>query len=59
MINEAESVGLDKIPNKLFRKMATDMIAPSLTEIFAKSIHVGLNRMKAREQGSRQCIRMV
>ena len=40
-IDEKKSVGLDKIPNKLL-KMAADVIAPSLREIFAKSIHTGI-----------------
>ena len=40
-IDEKKSVGLDKIPNKLL-KMAADVIAPSLTEIFTKSIHTGI-----------------
>ncbi|CAB4002573.1 Hypothetical predicted protein [Paramuricea clavata] len=39
--DEKKSVGLDKIPNKLL-KMAADVIAPSLTEIFTKSIHTGI-----------------
>ena len=33
--------GLEKIPNKLL-KIAADVIAPSLTEIFAKSIYTGI-----------------
>ena len=40
-IDEKKFVGLNKIPNKLL-KMAADVIAPSLTEIFAKSIHAGI-----------------
>ena len=39
--NEKESSGLDKISNKLL-KIAADVIAPSLTEIFAKSIYTGI-----------------
>jgi hypothetical protein len=40
-IDEKKSVDLDKIPNKLL-KMAADVIAPSLTDIFGKSIHTGI-----------------
>ena len=40
-IDEKKSSGLDKIPNKLL-KIAADVIAPSLTEIFAKSIYTGI-----------------
>jgi hypothetical protein len=40
-IDEKKSVGLDKIPNKLL-KMVADVIAPSLAEIFTKSIHTGI-----------------
>ena len=40
-IDEKKSPGLDKIPNKLL-KTAADVIAPSLTEIFAKSIYTGI-----------------
>ena len=39
-IDEKKS-GLDKIPNKLL-KIAADVIAPSLTEIYAKSIYTGI-----------------
>ena len=40
-IDEKKSSGLDKIPNKLL-KIAADVIAPSLTEIYAKSIYTGI-----------------
>ena len=40
-IDEKKYVGLDKIPNKLLN-MAADLIPPSLTDIFAKSIHTGI-----------------
>ena len=40
-IDEKKSSGPDKIPNKLL-KIAADMIAPSLTEIYAKSIYTGI-----------------
>jgi hypothetical protein len=40
-IDEKKSVGLDKIPNKLL-KLAADVIAPSLTGIFATSINTGI-----------------
>ena len=40
-IDEKKSVGLDKIPNKLL-KLAADVIAPSLTGIFAISINTGI-----------------
>ena len=38
---EKKSSGLDKIPNKLL-KIAADVIAPFLTEIYAKSIYTGI-----------------
>ena len=40
-IDENKSVGLDNIPNKLL-KMAVDVVAPSLTEIFSQSINTGI-----------------
>ena len=40
-IDENKSVGLDNIPNKLL-KMAADIVAPSLTEIFSQSINTGI-----------------
>ena len=40
-IDEKKSSGLDKIPNKLL-KIAADVIAPSLTEIYTKSIYTGI-----------------
>ena len=40
-IDENKSVGLDNIPNKLL-KMAADVVAPSLTEIFSQSINTGI-----------------
>ena len=40
-IDEKKSPGLDKIPNKLL-KTAADVIAPSWTEIFAKSIYTSI-----------------
>ena len=40
-IDEKKSVGLDKIPNKLL-KIAADVVAPSLTEIFIQSINTGI-----------------
>ena len=40
-IDKKKSSGLDKIPNKLL-KIVADVIAPSLTEIFAKSIYTGI-----------------
>ena len=40
-IDEKKSSGLDKIPNKLL-KIAADVIAPFLTEIYAKSIYTGI-----------------
>lgn len=40
-IDEKESAGLDKTPNKLLQ-MAADVIAPSLAKIFANSIHTGI-----------------
>ena len=40
-IGKNKSVGLDNIPNKLL-KMAADVVAPSLTEIFSQSINTGI-----------------
>ena len=40
-IDENKSVGLDNIPNKLL-KMAADVVAPSLAEIFSQSINTGI-----------------
>ena len=40
-INERKATGLDKIPCKLL-KMAANIVAPSLTQIFDKSIHSGI-----------------
>ena len=40
-LNESKAAGLDNIPNKLL-KMAGDIVAPSLTQIFAKSISTGI-----------------
>ena len=40
-IDEKKSSGLDKIPNKLL-KITADVIAPSLTEILAKSMYTGI-----------------
>ena len=40
-IDENKSVGLDDIPNKLL-KMAADVVAPSLTEVFSQSINTGI-----------------
>jgi hypothetical protein len=40
-IDESKSEGLDNIPNKLL-KIATTVIAPSLTGIFAASIRTGI-----------------
>ena len=40
-IDEKKSVGLDNIPSKLL-KIATDVVAPSLTAIFTASIKTGI-----------------
>ena len=40
-INERKAPGLDNIPNKLI-KIAAEIISPSLTEIFARSISTGI-----------------
>ena len=40
-INERKAPGLDNIPNKLI-KLAAEIISPSLTEIFARSISTGI-----------------
>ena len=40
-INSKKAAGLDKIPCKLL-KLAAEIIAPSLTKIFEKSIHTGI-----------------
>ena len=40
-IDEKKSVGLDNIPSKLL-KIATDVVAPSLTAIFTASINTGI-----------------
>ena len=40
-LNESKAAGLDNIPNKLL-KMAGDIVAPSLTQIFTKSISTGV-----------------
>ena len=40
-LDEKKSAGLDNIPNKIL-KIAADVIAPSLTEIFAASIRAGV-----------------
>ena len=40
-INERKATGLDKIPCKLL-KMAANIVAPSLSQIFDKSIHSGI-----------------
>ena len=40
-IDEKKATGLDKIPNKLL-KMAASIVAPSLTDVFTKSILTGI-----------------
>ena len=40
-IDETKATGLDRIPSKLL-KMAADIVAPSLTSIFSKSILTGI-----------------
>ena len=40
-LNESKAAGLDNIPNKLL-KMAGDIVTPSLTQIFTKSISTGI-----------------
>ena len=40
-INERKAAGLDNIPSRLL-KMAGNIIAPSLTQIFIKSINTGI-----------------
>ena len=40
-LNESKAAGQDNIPNKLL-KMAGDKVAPSLTQIFTKSISTGV-----------------
>ena len=40
-INEKKAAGLDKIPCRLL-KLAADIVGPSLTGIFEKSIHIGI-----------------
>ena len=42
-LNKSKAAGLDNIPNKLL-KMAGDIGAPSLTQIFTKSISTGVFR---------------
>ena len=40
-LNESKAAGLDNIPNKLL-KIAGDIVAPSLTQIYTKSISTGV-----------------
>ena len=40
-MNDKKATGLDRIPCKLL-KMAANIVAPSLTGIFEKSIHTGI-----------------
>ena len=40
-MTKKKSVGLDKIPNKLL-KIAADVVAPLLTEIFIQSVNTGI-----------------
>ena len=40
-LNERKAAGLDNIPNKL-RKMADNIVVPSLTQIFTKWISTGI-----------------
>ena len=40
-LNERKAAGLDNIPSR-FLKMAGNIIAPSLTQIFIKSINTGI-----------------
>ena len=40
-IDEKKATGLDKIPSKLL-KMAASIVAPSLTDVFTKSILTGI-----------------
>ena len=41
-LNERKAAGLDNIPNNSLLKMAGNVVAPSLTQIFTKSISTGI-----------------